>query len=102
MKRPVTEQRTFCDLCGEEAELAGAECIICGKDICRKHEVRVLVEASMYYKTGARACLCIPDAKPLLPFLKTLVGKSTWRSAGHNGEYNEARLAELITLIEAA
>jgi hypothetical protein len=46
------------------------------------------------------ARLCPTDSQPLRPFLETLKGKSTsWEKVGHNPEFNEARLADILEFL---
>ena len=96
-KKPVTEERTFCDFCEEPAH---TECMLCDKDLCSQHRVEVLVyigEKSEYF----RAALCRRDARWIEPFLKECRNKSrTWDRVGHNPEYNEKRLKEILEFIK--
>lgn len=99
MKKPITETKTFCDFCEEPAY---EECLVCGKDLCRDHRVVLRVYLDREDK-GFRAPLCSDDARPLAPFLEQLTGKSTtWEKVGHNPEFNEARLAEILEFLKKA
>ena len=72
MKKPVTEERVFCDFCEGEAR---AKCLVCGKDLCSNHTL-------------------------LLPVLKSYRGKSAWENSGNTAEINEAKLNEIIGRLE--
>jgi len=96
MKKEVTETRVFCDFCEEPGF---TQCILCGKDLCPKHRVEVLIYLDRQ-DWPFRASLCREDAQPLLPFLETLIEKSTtWRKVGQNPEFNEARLLETLKFL---
>ena len=98
MKKDVTEPRTFCDFCPEPSH---TQCMVCGKDLCSKHRVELVIYLN-YGSEAFRVSLCREDAQPLLPFLEGLIGLcSDWQKAGQNPEYNEARLRELIVFLMA-
>lgn len=100
MKRPVTEERVFCDEEGCK-EPGYTECMVCDKDLCSNHRLELVFYLNYQSKTF-RASLCPHDAQPLLPFLSSLMGKSTSeRKAGHNPEFNEARLREILAFLMA-
>jgi len=93
VKKDVTEPRTFCDYCEEPAY---TQCLVCGKDLCSKHRLELVIYLNRQDQCF-RASLCREDAQPLLPILESYQQKSdTWRKAGHNPEFNEARLAEML------
>ena len=93
MKKPVTEEKTFCDFCEEPGY---TECMVCDKDLCPKHRIEVVIYLNRQ-DWAFRASLCREDAQPLLPFLESLAGKSTsWQKAGHNPEFNEKRLTDIL------
>jgi len=99
MKKAITEERRFCDFCEEPAY---EECLVCGKDLCRDHRLVLRVYLDREDK-GLRAPLCPKDTEPLLPFLDSLKGKSTsWEKVGHNPEFNEARLGEILNFLRKA
>jgi len=99
MKKPVTEERVFCDFCEEPGH---TECTVCGKDLCNKHRLELVIYLD-YQSHCFQASLCPVDAKPLLPFLESLKGKSdTWQKAGHNPEFNEKRLTEIVWFLSDA
>ena len=96
MKKDVTETRTFCDYC---EQLGYTECMVCEKDLCHEHRVELVVYLDRQDR-AFRASLCPEDAVPLGVVLKMLQGKSTsWKKAGHNPEFNEARLIEIIQFL---
>jgi len=96
MKKDVTEARTFCDFCDKPGY---TECMVCGKDLCSEHRVELVVYLDRQDR-DFRASLCQKDAQPLVPFLEMLKGKSTsWRKAGQNPEFNEARLDEILKFL---
>jgi len=98
MKKPVTEERKFCDFCEEPGY---TECIVCGKDLCSKHRLELIIYMD-YESQAFRVSLCREDAQPLRPFLESLAGKSTnWEKAGQNPEYNERKLAEVLLFLGA-
>lgn len=99
MKKPVTEDRVFCDFCEEPGR---AQCMVCDKDLCPKHRVELVIclDRSDW---SFRASLCPEHAQPLRPFLESLAGKITsWQKVGHNPEFNEKRLAEILEFLSAA
>ncbi len=96
MKKPVTEDRVFCDLCNEPGY---TQCMVCGKDLCSKHRVELIVHLDRQDR-AFRASLCPTDALPLRPFLESLLGKSkSWEKAGQNPEFSEARLGEIVMFL---
>ena len=99
MKKDVTETREFCDFCEEPA---GDQCLVCRKDLCRKH--RLVLEMYLERRDQVfRAALCLDDGLPLLPILNVFLGKgTTWEQAGHNPEFNEARLREIREFLQGA
>ena len=97
-KKPVTEERTFCDFCDEPAH---TECMLCDKDLCQAHRVEVVVFLSDPSHCF-RASLCHQDALSVEPFLFECKNKSlTWQRAGQNPEFNEARLKEVLDFIKS-
>jgi hypothetical protein len=97
MKRDVTEPRTFCDFCKEPGS---TQCMVCGKDLCSKHRVELAIHLDRR-DWVFQASLCPEDAQTLLPFLVSLKDKSTsWEKAGQNPEFNEARLMDIIVLLQ--
>jgi len=97
VKKPVTEERTFCDFCEEPSY---TECMLCDKDLCHEHRVEVVVYLNASDHCF-RASLCRRDARWIEPFLKECQNKSlTWHRAGHNPEFNEARLKEVLGFIK--
>ena len=99
MKKPITEDRTFCDICEEPGY---TECMVCDKDLCSKHRLELVIYLD-FQDQSFRASLCPEDALPLRPFLEKLAGRSlTARRAGHNPEFNEARLADILQFIPAS
>lgn len=57
MEKPVTEVRTFCDFCDQEAHV---KCLLCGKDLCDEHRTELSIYAhGPQLITGA---LCPTDA----------------------------------------
>ncbi len=98
MKKDVTEPRVFCDFCPEPGY---TQCMVCGKDLCSKHRVELVFYLD-YQSDAFRASLCREDAQPLVPFLESLARKSdTWKKAGQNPDFNEARLAEILLFLGA-
>ena len=98
-KRDVTETKTFCDFCEEPGY---CQCLICEKDLCSHHRLELLIYLDRQDR-AFRASLCPVDGNILLPILNSFQGKSdTWQKAGHNPEFNEARLAEVIEFLKQA
>ena len=96
-KKPVTEERTFCDFCDQPGH---TECMLCDKDLCSQHRVEVVVYLNDQSHCF-RAALCRRDARWIEPFLKQCQNKSlSWHRAGHNPEFNEARLKELLEFVK--
>ena len=96
MKKPVTEERVFCDFCEEPGY---TQCMLCDKDLCHEHRIELVIYLDRQDRMF-QASLCQQDAQPLVPFLKMLKGKSdSWRKAGHNPEFNEARLGEMLKFL---
>lgn len=99
MKKPVTEERVFCDYCEEPGY---TKCLMCDKDLCSKHRLELVIYVDRQDRCF-RASMCLVDAQPLLPILEIFQGRSTdWRKAGHNPEFNEARLEEILNFLKQA
>jgi len=99
MKRDVTETRVFCDFCEEPGY---TKCLVCNKDLCPKHRLELVIYLK-HQDWPFRASLCIEDAIPLRPVLISFKSLSTsWEKAGHNPEFNEARLAEILEFLTQA
>ena len=99
MKKPITEERSFCDFCAVD-ELAYAECLVCGKDICVLHRI-VFIVALDREDRSFRASLCpehAPILKPILQALKAAEGTS--RSVGQSPDFNAAQLVKILDWIE--
>ena len=96
VKKPVTEDRTFCDYC----EAPGyTQCLVCGKDLCPEHRLELVVYLDRQ-DWAFRASLCREDALALAPVLKNLAGKSIGKErVGQNPEFNEARLADILAFL---
>jgi len=76
--------------------------MLCKKDVCSRHRVSVVVYLGDQSRCF-RASLCSRDARWIEPFLEECRGKSeTWQQAGHNPDFNEARLAEILEFIKWA
>ena len=106
MKKKVEEERTFCDICGVEP--ARLKCHVCQKDLCPKHDLGISIHLERLegsfgdpYKFNAE--LCPEHALPLLPILEAYAQyPGSWESAGHNAEFNAARLAEVLAFLRKA
>ncbi len=99
MKKPVVEERTFCDFC---EELGYTECLLCEKDLCSKHRLEVVIYLDRQ-DYPFRASLCPADGNILLPILNKFQGKSTsWQKVGQSPEFNEARLGEILEFLKKA
>ena len=97
MKKPVTEEKTFCDFCDQPGY---TECMVCDKDLCPQHRIELVIYLDRQ-DWPFRASLCRECAQPLLPFLESLQEKSTtWRKAGHNPESNEKRLTDILFFLK--
>lgn len=96
MKKPVTEDRVFCDFCEQAAQV---KCLVCGKDLCSHHMLSLTLKGPNHYNPF-HAYLCPQDGRPLLSILEGYRGRSTWENCGANAESNEARLKENIGLLE--
>ena len=99
MKKDVTEERTFCDFCAVD-EGAYAQCLVCGKDICRNHAITLTVYLDRQDRTF-RASLCPEHAqvlKPLLVGLKAAHG--TWENTGQNPAFNEVQLDKIVDWLD--
>ena len=96
MKKQIIEEKVFCDFCEREAHV---KCLVCGKDLCSSHMLTLVVRG-ISPRGDFQVYLGPEDAKPLLPVLKSYHGKSAWENSGHNAEFNEARLNEIIGLLE--
>jgi len=93
MKKPVTEEKTFCDFCEERG---CSVCLVCGKDLCRNHRLELCIYLDNQQNTF-RAGLCPKDAEPLLPILTAFQGKGdTWEKVGQNPATNEYALAGIF------
>lgn len=103
MKKVEATERTVCDFCEEGKEQPGwAQCLVCGKDLCRDHRLELTVYVSREDQRF-RASLCPIDARPLLPVLEGYKGRSqTWQQAGQNVGFNEAQLEKIIARICSA
>jgi len=97
MKKKVEEERTFCDIC--EVELARYKCHVCQKDLCPKHDLGISIHLERFdHKFNAE--LCPEHGLPLLPILEAYAQfPGSWESAGHNAEFNDARLAEILDFL---
>jgi len=96
MKKPVTEEKTFCDFCDGPG---WTQCLICDKDLCKDHrlELRIYLDRQ---DRSFRASLCPVDAQPLLSILESYQGKSTsWEKTGHNPDFNEAQVNNILHFI---
>jgi len=94
MKKPVTEERRFCDFCAEDHHEVPAytKCVVCGKDLCVSHHLRLEVHTGRPGKVF-RVELCPTHARVLAPILDGL------RETSGNWEYpefNEAGLKEIF------
>lgn len=99
MKKPITEDRSFCDFCAKD-EPAYAECLVCGKDICVLHRIVFTVFLDREDR-AFRASLCPEHGKILLPILQALQAREgTSRSTGHSPEFNAAQLLKILDWIE--
>jgi len=101
VKKDVTEQRTFCDFCAAD-EGAYEQCLVCGKDVCRVHNLTLTVSLDRRDHTFT-ASLCPEHAQVLKPLLMGLkAAQGTWASTGHNPEFNETQLGRILHWLENA
>ena len=105
MKKPVTEERDFCDICEKPRH---GQCLVCGQDLCDEHTVELRVRLCGDHYPGFLANLCPTDGAPLLPILEKLKGKSAaregsdWLATGHNPQFNEAKLEAIVKFLKQA
>jgi len=107
MKKVIGEERAFCDICEEPRY---NQCLVCGQDLCDDHSVELKVRlcGDKSFSSGFEAYLCPAHALPLLKFLKELEGKSVasrgddWLATGHNPQFNEVRLTEILDFLKRA
>jgi len=98
MEKTVKEARIFCDICTED-ELARYKCRVCKKDLCPSHSLTMTIHLERSDRCF-RIELCPGHALPMLPILQAYAQfPDVFESAGHNIDFNDARLNEILIFL---